>query len=266
VIYPKFRKPENIREELLLLLTGACIAGYFIFENTALQYTFTTNVGLIDSTVPLITGVLSAIIYKTGFFNVKSVIGIIISYTGVFIIITNGSSLSGIKPLGDLLVLVSVFMFAFYTLLMQRINSKYHIIQLTRKVFIYALFVLLVMLFITGDGIRLSSFGARTVIGICFLGIIASGCAFLMWNKSIKIIGSVRTNLYIYLVPVITTVLSIIVLGEKVTLLKVGGTIMILAGLFLSEKGQEALRAKMRQSEQSSAAITVSEAAGEEIL
>ncbi len=238
-IYPKFKKPESIKEEVLFFLIGGCLAVYFILENSALELTFATNVSLIDSTIPLITGLLTAIFYKKRIFNFKSSAGFTIAYLGVFIIITNGNSISGLNPLGDILVLIAAVIFAFYTILMQRITSPYHLIQMTRKVFIYALIIICIIFLVTGESLKFGAFNTRMVIGLGFLGIIASGCAFLMWNKAIKIIGSVKTNLYIYLGPITTTIFATLTLGEKVTVFTIIGTAMILSGLFLSEKGQK---------------------------
>lgn len=49
-------------------------------------------------------------------------------------------------------------------------------------------------------------------------------------------LGSVKTSVYIYMVPVITTVSSAIILGEQITGMIVCGIVLTLAGLFMSEK------------------------------
>ena len=48
-------------------------------------------------------------------------------------------------------------------------------------------------------------------------------------------LGAVKTSVYIYMVPVITVVTSVIVIKEKVTWVAAIGTILTLTGLFLSE-------------------------------
>ena len=47
--------------------------------------------------------------------------------------------------------------------------------------------------------------------------------------------GAVKTSVYIYMVPVITVVTSVLILHEPVTLLSVAGMLLALAGLGLSE-------------------------------
>ena len=66
---------------------------------------------------------------------------------------------------------------------------------------------------------------------LLFLGLGASALCFVTWN-----LASVRTSVYIYMVPVITTVSSALVLKEPVTMTAVCGIALTLAGLFLSER------------------------------
>lgn len=52
---------------------------------------------------------------------------------------------------------------------------------------------------------------------------------------AVKVLGAVKTSIYIYLVPVITVVTSTLILNEKVTVMSGIGTVLALIGLFLSE-------------------------------
>lgn len=50
-----------------------------------------------------------------------------------------------------------------------------------------------------------------------------------------KALGAIKTSVYIYIVPVITVVTSILVLKEPVTWVSAVGTVLTVAGLFISE-------------------------------
>ncbi|MBC7960511.1 MAG: DMT family transporter [Vallitaleaceae bacterium] len=236
ILYPKFKKPTSFKEEFLFLLTSATLVGYFIFENSALKHTYSSNVSLIVSTIPLITGVLSAVLFKTHFFNKKSLLGFAIAYSGVALIIINGNQLVGIEPIGDFFALLASIMFALYSIAMQRIDKTYHLIEMTRKIFIYGVMILAILNLIVRDKIQVQEITPPLVISFLFLGIVAASLAFLMWNRAIHIIGSVKTNQYIYLVPVITTLLSAIIIHEKITAITIVGALLIIGGLYLSEK------------------------------
>ena len=73
------------------------------------------------------------------------------------------------------------------------------------------------------------------LFNLIYLGVGASALCFVTWNFAVKELGAVKTSVYIYLVPVITVVTSCIILNEKPTILSVIGTILTMAGLFLSE-------------------------------
>ena len=70
---------------------------------------------------------------------------------------------------------------------------------------------------------------------LLFLGLGASALCFVTWNFAVKRLGAVKTSVYIYMVPVITVITSVLILHEPVTLLSVAGMLLALAGLGLSE-------------------------------
>jgi drug/metabolite transporter (DMT)-like permease len=238
ILHPRFTRPVSLREELLFLAIGAALACYFIFENSALQRTYSSNVSLIVATIPLLTGIMSMVVYKSRFFTIKSTAGLIVAYLGVLVIIINGRRFEGVEPLGDLLALGAALMFTFYSVLMQKTGPGYAMIQLTRKVFIYGFIVLSLTLLASGQPVFPAGIDGRAVASVFYLGIVASSLAFILWNRAIKAIGPVKTNQYIYLIPVMTTAVSAIVLNERITLMTLLGTVLILSGLYLSEKPQ----------------------------
>lgn len=73
------------------------------------------------------------------------------------------------------------------------------------------------------------------LFNIIYLGLGASALCFVTWNFAVKVLGAVKTSVYIYMVPVITVVTSVFILHEKITVLAGAGTVLTLAGLFLSE-------------------------------
>ena len=71
---------------------------------------------------------------------------------------------------------------------------------------------------------------------LLFLGVVANGFCFAMWNKACKICGTVKINCALYLIPVVTIIFAFFTLGEKITLLGAAGALITIAGLFISEK------------------------------
>lgn len=74
------------------------------------------------------------------------------------------------------------------------------------------------------------------ILNFLFLGVAASALGFFLWNLSTKWIGAIKTSVYIYVSPVVTVVLSVVILHEKMTFVSVAGALLILLGLIVSQK------------------------------
>ncbi len=87
---------------LLLGLTGCSI--YFYTENTALTYTLTANVSIIVAAAPVFTAVIA---HFTGEerFRRNTLWGFLIAFTGVVLVVCNGTFVLKLNPRGDLLAL-----------------------------------------------------------------------------------------------------------------------------------------------------------------
>lgn len=75
-------------------------------------------------------------------------------------------------------------------------------------------------------------------------GHLAALLTILIWGTTfistkilhaVKVLGAGKTSIYIYMVPVITVITSMLVLKETVTFLSITGTVLAVVGLFLSE-------------------------------
>ena len=73
------------------------------------------------------------------------------------------------------------------------------------------------------------------LLNLLFLGLGASALCFVTWNYAVKMIGAIQTSIYIYMVPVITVVTSIIVLDEQITPMSALGIVLTLGGLVISQ-------------------------------
>lgn len=138
---------------------------------------------------------------------------------------------------GDILALAASFIWAVYSLFTKKISGyEYNTIQTTRRIFIYGIIFIIPLLFVFGFELDFMKFAeAKSLFNMAFLGVGASALCFVTWNYAIKLLGAVKTSVYIYIVPVITVIVSAVILDEKITSGIICGTALTLAGLFLSE-------------------------------
>lgn len=229
------------RQELYFL--GAGITGvtlYFLLENIALTYTYASNVGIIIATAPFFTAMLSSLFLKdeklkTGFFA-----GFFISISGIVLISVSGSSALRLNPKGDILALFAAFVWACYSVLVKKIGGLgFPTLRATRHIFFYGILFMLPAALFMGFQMELGRFSNPVYLGnMLFLGFGASALCFVTWNLAVKRLGAVRTAVYLYLSPVVTILASVLVLKEKLTLYSALGTVMVLMGLVLSDRGK----------------------------
>lgn len=111
------------------------------------------------------------------------------------------------------------------------------IVLCTRRIFFYGLLFMLPALPLMRFQFGWERFASLSNLGnILYLGLGASALCFVTWNWAVKIIGAVKTSVYIYLVPVVTVTASALLLREKITWIAMLGTLLTLAGLLLSER------------------------------
>ncbi|MEZ3493138.1 MAG: DMT family transporter [Lachnospiraceae bacterium] len=238
LVCPHRMKGVGRRQELTFVLAGLCgICLYYLLENIALTYTMASNVGVIISVAPFFTAVLSRLFLKSeGKLRANFYIGFVVAMAGVALISFNGSKLE-LNPMGDLLAVLAAFVWACYSILTRKISSfGYPVILTTRRTFFYGILFMVPALFLFDFEVRLERFADMTyLLNILYLGLGASALCFVTWNLAVKVLGAVRTSVYIYMVPVITVVTSVLILKEPVTWVSVMGTVLAVAGLFLSE-------------------------------
>ena len=236
---PRRLKLTDHRQEFTFALAGLCgICLYSLLENIALTYTLASNVGVICSIAPFFTALFTHLFMKgeeklsRNFF-----LGFLVAMGGIVLISFNGSRLQ-LNPLGDLLALVAALIWGCYAVLSRKISGYgYNTIQATRRIFLYGIAFMIPALFLFGFRPGVERLGNPVYLAnLLFLGLGASATCFVTWNFAVKVLGAVKTSVYIYIVPVVTMATSALILHEPITPLSAVGMALTLAGLFLSER------------------------------
>lgn len=229
---------HSLRDELLFATCGICGGSiYFLAENTALEYTLTTNVSLLTSTSPLITSMLVGLMYRSERPTRGAMVGSLIAFTGVGCVIFNSSFNVEIRPLGDILSLAAAFSWSIYSIVLRRLNAVYDVWFITRKTFFYG--VLTAIPFVLAEPLNNPAelLTQLAVLGnLLFLGLGASMLAYILWAMTIKKVGAVKANNYMYLQSIFTLVISALLIHEHVSLVGIFGCALILGGLWLGDR------------------------------
>lgn len=224
-------------DELLLAVTGF-MGGtlYFLAENTAIDYTITSNVALVVCVTPVLTALLTSAIYRERITG-RLAIGSFVALLGVGFVVLNGTVLK-IHPLGDALAFVAALAWAIYSVVIRRFDGRYTTWFVTRKVFFYGT-VTMVPFIIggIGGGLHLDKLAIPVVAGnVLFLSVVASMLCFYTWNLVLEKLGTIRASNYMYTQPLVSLACSVWILGEPITPIALLGTAFILIGIYVAQR------------------------------
>ncbi len=238
LMYPHRLKIRDRKQELYFAGAGLCgVTLYFLMENIALTHTLASNVGVIVSVSPCFTALLAHLFLKSEKLKLQFFIGFIVALIGIFLMSFSGKEELHLNPAGDILAVLAAAVWAAYSVITKKISEfHYHTIQTTRRIFCYGIvFMIPALLYFGFDPEPGRLVHPVNLFNFIFLGLGASALCFVSWNWGLKILGAVKTSVYIYMVPVITVVTSALVLKERITGMAAFGTFLTLAGLFISE-------------------------------
>ena len=231
------------RDELLMFALGVTGGSlYFLTENSAMNYTTTTNTSLIVSLSPLIATFLISLFYQSQRLNRVQSAGSLMAALGVVIVVLNGRFVLHLSPIGDSLAFSAALCWGFYSLLMIPANLRYDTLFITRKVFVYGLLSMIPYYLwkpeetVIFTASVLSVLDLPVLLNLLFLGCVASMLCFLAWNWVLKKLGAVIATNYVYFNPVTTILFAWAVLSEQITVYFLLGTVLILLGMILVDK------------------------------
>lgn len=227
---------KHIRYLALTALLGITIFNTLIY--VAGKTTSAVNLSLIAISIPLFIVLLSRIIFKEKVSNIK-IIGIATIIMGILVLISKGSFQAMLQinfAIGDVLMLLACFFFAYYTILVRKKPD-----DLSPKVFLFSVFVigtLLLLPFYIVEHLYFKQviFDTKTILVTSYVGICASLISFYLWNEAIRLIGTSKTAMIYYLIPVFSGILAYFFLNQAIVLTQVISMGIIIAGLLITNK------------------------------
>ena len=74
---------------------------------------------------------------------------------------------------------------------------------------------------------------AENISSLLYLALVGNAVCYLLWGNAVKYIGVLEANLYIYMVPIITLLVSAVILKEPVTAIGFLGILLVIIGMIL---------------------------------
>ena len=215
---------------------------YFIFETYTYQsFASPTIAEAMLSTQPIMAPILAFIILREKVTR-NNVVGILISTMGMLLLLLVGANDFALgNPWGVLLAIVTVSMSVGYTIILRRIPTRYSSLSI---VFYVQLVALVLFYAVWGvfdrqslqDTIAPLSADLSPVIAVGYLAVFASVTAFILFCYTVRQIGVTRANVFNNVRPVFTALLMWVIFDEQLPIWKWVGIIVIVIGLFISQK------------------------------
>jgi drug/metabolite transporter (DMT)-like permease len=219
----------------ILIMMGICgVTFYYIFFNLSMIYTSASSGALIQGFGPIIIAVMAAIFLKERL-TIKEISGIVLSVIGVIMVgfIAEVHNDAPNSFLGNWLMIGAIFVWGIYTILSKKVAEIDALVVTCVSTMIGTVLLLPAVTFelwhkplpvITSDGWW----------AIIYLGVLPSAISFFLYNKAMEALTASEVGVFTNIDPVIGAVIAVIFLNEDINIWQIAGTILVLAGVWLS--------------------------------
>lgn len=228
----------NRRDMLwIMLMALAEPVAYFLFETAGIKRVTPTLACLMMGLMPVIAPFFAYLLNRERVTS-WTWVGLFVGFAGVAVVaLSNGvDSLDG-QIVGVLLLGGSVFTAIVYTLMLQRISKRVNSFTIVSWLNLFSVIFLIPILFIFDyQGVVDLTFSWDWAYPVLTLGVLCSSIAFILYANGVRELGVTRTALYINLMPAMTAVASYFIIGEPLGVVKIGGILLTIIGLFLANR------------------------------
>ena len=220
---------------------------YFIFETYTYQsFASPTIAEAMLSTQPVLAPIFAFLLLRERVTR-NNILGILLSTIGMLLLLLVGSDTFSLgSPWGVLLAMVTVSMSVSYSVVLRRIPTRYSSLSIVFYVQSFSLFLFYIVWVVMGEASTILHNSALLLhhstqllhsgIAVLYLAIFASVAAFVLFCYTVRKIGVTRANVFNNVRPVFTAMLMWLIFDEVLPIWKLIGIIIIIVGLFISQK------------------------------
>jgi drug/metabolite transporter (DMT)-like permease len=227
------------RDALPLFLGGAIFTLHLLIQIAGLETTTAINTGWIIAVSPLAIAILSFFLLgeRIGW---NGVAGIGIATAGILILVSRGrlTDLRWLRSTGDWLVLASAHTWALYTVATRDLARRHDAVAVTFGILLFAGLFAAAVFGVAGDVARVRELSGHGIAALLFLAIPGQALGLWIWQQGVARLGAARAGLYLYLEPLATLTLAVPLLGEPFgPVIALGGG-LVLAGVYVGQRGR----------------------------
>jgi len=223
----------------LFFILGFTSVGIFsAFTYNALNYTQVINASLFNTAIP-VSIILVCFLFKIEKTNIFQISGLIVSVLGILAIITR-LDLNILLTLnfnkGDIYMVIAIISWGIYSAFLKKKTFDISLLSLVHVVCTFGLIILLpAFLFELAQG-KTTEFNSNLIFILLYIAIFPSIGSYYCWAGAVSIIGANRAGIFLSLIPLFSTIFAMIFFNEKFLFFHFIGSVLIILGLFLSNK------------------------------
>lgn len=231
----RFRKIQKKDRKFFLMLAFFEPFLYFIGESFGLTFVSATVGSVIISTIPVFATIGAWIIFRERLKPVNYA-GIILSFIGVIIFISNSDGTISFNVKGLMLLSLAVFSAVGYNLTLSRLVGSYSsffivmVQNLIGSVLFLPLFLISDYTHFINQDLTFAMF-----LPVIELSVFASCGAFILFAYSVGKMGITKANVFTNTIPVFTALFAFLILDEKLSLRNIAGMMVVIAGIIMSQ-------------------------------
>jgi drug/metabolite transporter (DMT)-like permease len=218
------------------------IAGLGMLANTLYQMLFVTglmqtkagNAALLGAPAPIFA-YLTGVILKREIFSNRVLAGILLSFTGVTLIVLFGTKevSLGANWQGDIMILASAFCWGWYTGAAARLAAKYGAFRLTVWLMLSGTLLMIPVFIRPLLRQQWAAIPPAGWLGFAYCTFLSIVYSYLVWSFALQHVGVSRTAVYSNLTPIIAMLGGWLLLGEQPALAQFAGIALILSGIVI---------------------------------
>lgn len=215
-------------------LLGAAGFQYFLFAGLLRASAISASV--LSPTIPIMVACLSWPLLKERLGTIQ-IIGVALAFAGAGWIATAGhwKGFHGIGiGSGELLILTANLSMAGYTIMLRLFPSRLEPMSFMAIVALFGALQAIPFSVLETGLLRGLEISLNFVYALLYIGIVNYSLAYVFWNIAVKKHGATTTAIFLYLIPVFGSIMSVIFLGEDFRHFHMVGIVAIFLGLYMS--------------------------------
>jgi len=226
----------------IIWLSFIGICGYNFFFTYGMAASDAPTGSLIIAANPVMTTLLAAIWKKEKISRIRWA-GIFLAFFGLAWIIFEGKITNALQlklgP-GNLLLLGAPLVWAIYSIESRAVMNTVPTTVLTAALVVFSLPPQAAMAISQFDGWNWAA-NSGFWLGVLYLGVLATGVSYLLFNEGIRLIGAARSSIFMNLIPMTAIAISYL-RGQPLFLHHyIGGAIVVLGVILASASGTESM-------------------------